>query len=718
MLKPFGKGNRREIMSQIDIDVDKRFCPARGWGRFGVKEQSGERLSDGVAGGVRVPGAGLNRQRCWQGAWGLFALAAAGPTPAQSVTEKSFFEELPVVLSASRIPQSLVATPGAVTVLDREFIRATGYRDLPSLLKLVPGFHVVVERGGLSHVTYHGLGNAFPNRMQVLIDGRSVYSPYFFGGVDWFSVPITIDEIERIEVLRGSNSATYGSNAAMGVVNIVTRAAGDHPGTEVSLAAGNDALFDAGFSHDLRRGELGLRVNAEVRYDHGLSALVDSPRKGVATLRADYRLSLRDELSFAAGVNDTRRGLGFDGDPVNANGLRALRTENSFAHLRWRRALGPGEDIQVGYYHNEEHATESVTAYLPPFFPSVPLDFNRTSSRNNVDFQHLFSPSANTRLAWGLELRQDEIRSPRVFFGSGGAHQSLARAFGSLEWRPLGALTVNAGAMLERYSGRGTALAPRLFANWQVAPGHTLRAGRSIAFRAPSLFEEKADIRFYSNGYSGVLLRVSFLGQPSIRPERVAANEIGYLGQFRTWDGVFDLRVYREKISDLIQDVDVAPPAGVVDPRTFSFVNSSIPVLQRGFEWHYSARPGPNTRFQAGHSTLRILAPFSDNHHEHEVPGHVGTLTWRQDWTARWSTTLSVIRYGTYEWGSGSFHVPAYTSLDARIAYRYGPAGKPTELALVLLNQGRRHEEYVSLPSLGTGNPVPQLVILTARFPI
>lgn len=705
-------------MSHFVYAVRNRFCSATRWSRLGGKERPWGGWFDGDKGDARVPRAKLNPTRCWPGAWGLLALAAALPAPAQTVTEKSFFEDLPVVLSASRIPQSLAATPGAVTVLDRELIRATGYRDLPSLLKLLPGFHVVVERGGLSHVTYHGLGNAWPNRMQVLIDGRSVYSPYFLGGVDWFAVPLTIDEIERIEVLRGSNSATYGSNAAMGVVNIVTRTAGDHPGTEISVAAGNNALGDLGLNHELRRGDLGLRVNAEVRYDHGLAALVDSPRKGVATVRGDYRLGLRDELSFAAGVNDARRGLGFGGDPVNANGLRALRTENSFAHLRWRRGLGPAEDLQVGYYHNEEHATEAVTAYLPPFFPSVPLDYNRTSSRDNLDFQHIFSPSASTRLAWGLELRRDAIRSPRLFFGAGEVRQSLARAFGSLEWRPIAALTVNAGAMLERYSGRGTELAPRLFANWQVAPGQTLRAGRSIAYRAPSLLEERGDIRFYSNGYSGVLLRVSYLGQPSIRPERVAAAEIGYLGQFRTWDGVLDVRIYREKITDLVQEVPVAPPPGVVDPRSYTFVNMSIPVSQRGLEWRYSARLSPAARVHASYSNLRVRAPFLGSNHEHEVPGHVATLTWIQDWTTRWASTLSAIRYGTYEWGSGSFHVPAYTSIDARIAYRYGPAAKPTELALVLLNQGRRHQEYVSLPSLATGNPVPRLVFLTVRFPI
>src|SRR5690606_4487862 len=131
-----------------------------------------------------------------------------------------FFETLPVVLTVSRLPQPLQDTPGAVTVIDADQIAATGYRDLARLLRLVPGMQVGQERGNDQWVTYHGLGSDYPNQMQVLIDGRAVYSPYYFGGADWGALPIAIEDIERIEVVRGSDSAAYGSNAFLGVVNI------------------------------------------------------------------------------------------------------------------------------------------------------------------------------------------------------------------------------------------------------------------------------------------------------------------------------------------------------------------------------------------------------------------------------------------------------------------------------------------------------------------
>lgn len=660
------------------------------------------------------------RGRCGSGGWrgvaGLLALAAAAPAGAQAVTEKSFLEELPVVLSASRMPQSLAATPGAVTVLDRDFIRATGYRDIPSLLKLVPGFHAVSERGGQTHVTYHGFGNAYPNRMQVLIDGRSVYSPSFYGGVDWFLVPVTIDEIERIEVLRGSNSATYGSNAFMGVVNIVTQQAGDRPGSEIVAAAGSDKLRDFSARHEIRSGDLGLRLNAEVRYDHGHEALVDSPRHGIATLRADYQLGHRDELSFWAGVNDSRRGFGYAGDPVNTNGLRAHRAQYSFVHLRWRRTLSAAEEIQAGYYRNEERAREESQVYLPPFFPVVPVDFNRTSVRDNFDFQHLFAPSARTRVAWGIEVRRDRIESRRFFHASGAERQELARLFGNLEWRPHAKLTLNGGAMLERYAGREAKLAPRLFANWHLLPGHTLRAGSTVAYRAPSLFEEKADMRFYSDGYTGTLLQTSWIGAREIRPERVHANELGYVGQFKAWDAVLDLRIFREKVTDFALDVAVPPPAGVVFPSSNSFSNSDLPVRFRGFEWHYRARPAQGAQLMFGHASVSARSDINGGALARQNPRHTTTLTWLQEWSSRWSSALSAIRYGGYHYGSGSLPMPGYTSLDARLAYRFGTAARPAEIALVLLNQGKRHEEYLFNDNAAAGNPVPRLAFVTLRF--
>ena len=157
------------------------------------------------------------------------------PAQAQVQPESPFLDDtLPVVLSLTRLPQRIDDAPGAVTLFTRADIERLGYRRLPQLLRLVPGMNVMNDTGHSPALFYHGLGTLNPNRMQVLIDGRSVYSPYLYGYVDWDALPLTMDEIERIEVVRGSNAATYGSNAVAGVVNIVTRSSNEGPAASVS----------------------------------------------------------------------------------------------------------------------------------------------------------------------------------------------------------------------------------------------------------------------------------------------------------------------------------------------------------------------------------------------------------------------------------------------------------------------------------------------------
>ena len=227
-------------------------------------------------------------------------------------------------------------------------------------------------------------------------------------------------------------------------------------------------------------------------------------------------------------------------------------------------------------------------------------------------------------------------------------------------------------------------------------------------------------MRFYSNGYSGALLQVSWRGQPAIRPERIRADEVGYVGRFRWWDGVIDLRVFRERVTDLIQDFVIRPLPGVLIPRTFSVVNSDIPVLNKGYEAHYSARPTPTDRLIAGYSSLRVSAPFAGGDHEQEAPMHTATASWVRQWNSRWSTTLSLIASEKFEW-AGSLPVAGYKYLDARIAYRFGSGAAPVEAALNLQNLGSRHEEFSTSAGSTDGKPVwrpiPRLIYLNLRLP-
>ena len=111
-------------------------------------------------------------------------------------------------------------------------------RDLAELMLGVPGLQVGLSAGGRPVVAYHGFSGQVSQRMQVFVDGRSLYAPYMFGGVDWSTVSVPLEEIERIEIHRGSNSAAYGANAFLGVIQIYTRAAVQASGVSAQLLQG------------------------------------------------------------------------------------------------------------------------------------------------------------------------------------------------------------------------------------------------------------------------------------------------------------------------------------------------------------------------------------------------------------------------------------------------------------------------------------------------
>mgnify|MGYP001032562420 CR=1 FL=1 len=148
-----------------------------------------------------------------------------------SFDEHAFLIDIPTVTSATRLTQHLSDAPVSMTVIDRATILASGAQTVPDLFRLVPGFQVAHVNTNKYAVTYHGHSDDFPRRLEVMIDGRSVYMP-LISSPDWTSLGLKLDDIEKIEIVRGSNTATHGSNAFLGAINIITK----HPSTESKVS--------------------------------------------------------------------------------------------------------------------------------------------------------------------------------------------------------------------------------------------------------------------------------------------------------------------------------------------------------------------------------------------------------------------------------------------------------------------------------------------------
>lgn len=173
------------------------------------------------------------RRACQGVALGLRMTGLAGASVQageHAPTEDDYFAQVPVVLTASRLDQPLNEAPGAMTVIDRDTIRQSGARTVAEVLRLVPGYVLGGWNGANPMASYHVALDDFGGRHLVLIDGRSVYASSYLGDTQRGMMDVLLPDIERIEVLRGANSAAYGANAMFGVVNIITRHSADTVG--------------------------------------------------------------------------------------------------------------------------------------------------------------------------------------------------------------------------------------------------------------------------------------------------------------------------------------------------------------------------------------------------------------------------------------------------------------------------------------------------------
>ena len=620
------------------------------------------------------------------------AMAHTGPAQAQaSLSEKDFLGDLPVVLSVSRLPQRLDETPGALTILDRHLIARSGARDVVDLLRLVPGFQSSMSFEPYApQASYHGNFVNLSNRMQVLVDGRSAYSPFLIGSVGMGLQSVALSDIERIEVLRGSNSAAYGARAFLGVVNIVTRDPAETAGLRVELVAGNNRIGDAGASVGAVLDGLSYRLSLDRRADAGLQGANDHNQVNRVNLRSDFRLSAADTVELRLGRLATDAGTGLVGRADSP--LRDIGAVSNHLQVSWRHVLDAEADLLVSLSHSDE-AYRDRFAYdlLPLGIPdSLFLDFGGSASADRLSLQHTLRLRSALRAVWGLEWLRERTTSRPLYNTDAPFDTEFQRLFGNLEWQLSPGLLLNAGALLERQSGVGDSLAPRIMLNWQVATGHTLRAGLSRAYRPASTFEQRSEVRYYySNPLLNIdrlLLSTTFLGTGQVQPEAILARELGYLGQLPQWGLSADVRVFHEQIDGMIRQSN--------DPVTgIKFYRNENSFAIQGLEYQLTWQPWAGTRLMGNQSITRNNSAEGDiNSAAAEL---ASTLTLLQQ--LPWGLDVSLLHQQGSDKrlpDSGHFDQRSISRTDLRLARSWRTSGGLAELALVLQNLDSPNTDY------------------------
>ncbi|MCP5418160.1 MAG: TonB-dependent receptor [Chromatiaceae bacterium] len=471
--------------------------------------------------------------------------------PAQGeVSEDYYFSDLPVVLSVTRLQQSISDTPASVTLIDREMIRASGALNLPDLLRFVPGFQVAFVTGKRAAVTAHGRGDEYARDMQVTIDGRSIYDPAF-GGVSWQDIQVDLDDIERIEVIRGPNAASHGSNSFAGVINIITRHPAQQQGVSLRSSFGDGHNWQQYGRYAGSIGNLDFRVAGSRIEDDGFDSRHDSARTGWISYRGDYRVNSDETLLIDLGYSSGPREEGLTGSLEQP--LREAEHINHFQQLRWNRLLSSDAEIQLHIYHNYQKKDDHFTGVVPGL-GTLALGYGFDSHRYDAELQYSSRLSDRLRLVTGFGGRYESAEGIWTF-GDKRRSRRQYRAFSNIEWLPQRDTVFNIGAMYEAYQGKRGLFSPRFAINHHLNGSHTLRFAASRAYRMPTLFEDHSQIVLYRASDMLPLDHI-FLTQDDLEPEEITAYEVGYLGKFPAQGLTLDVRLFHEQIHDIIANID------------------------------------------------------------------------------------------------------------------------------------------------------------------
>lgn len=621
------------------------------------------------------------RRLCRSGACLALLGLLASPVSAEGVlkqfSEQEFFNEIPMVYSVSRLPQHPQDVAGSVTVIDRETIRRIGARDLSDVFRLVPGFQVGVSSGGRSVVAYHGMSGQVSQRMQVYIDGRSVYAPHLFGGVDWSSLSVPIDEIERIEIQRGSNSVTYGANAFLGVIHIVTRAAAQSIGFRAQLAQGSRGIADRHVRLGHHNDGLQWRMAAGRRGDEGLVGREDDYTIEYFDLRAEYQPSLNQEWSFLTGMTRGRLGIGYEGrvsDPV-----RTERSSSAFASAQYRHALDPGHEWKLLLTYTRDRGRD---AFEVPLLNqnALLIDSRRKAERVDAEYQHFRDLNPTLRASWGLAFRRDSLVSKQYFNTAETQRNRAWRAYLNTEWRPSPSWTVNLGGLFERDDLSPTQFAPRLAVNWKPDRNHTFKLGYSSAFRTASLFEQRADWRI---AYEGRTLDLRYVSTGGLQPERIRAVEFVYNGAIPARGLNFDVRLFHERLDRLITgELYRLPPETAPFPNATAYdLRNNARARNIGVEYQVQWQPDSATTLVWSHymasprlSRATVLS---------SVPRRSYALMLSRAWDHGWTTSATYTHADSMRWLGETERSGPQRLLTVRVARSLRVADTQARLAAV-----------------------------------
>jgi iron complex outermembrane receptor protein len=589
------------------------------------------------------------------------------------------------VTSVSGRAERLSDAAASIFVITHDDIRRSGARTLPEALRLAPNLQVARTSASGYAISSRGFNNALGNKLLVLIDGRTVYTP-LFSGVFWDQQNVMLEDIDRIEVISGPGATLWGANAVNGVINVITRAARDTQGVLATAGLGNRDQ-GAGFRYGGKLGEAGnFRVygkSQEIQNTQSAAgvSLPDGWQTGQVGFRADWGRASR---------NFTVQGDAYSGKGENRPVVRPVAVSGMNLLARWKERLDSGSEFSLQAYYDRSERQDyngfqgDVDTFDLEFKHGIPFGAHKflwgggyRHARDDIpgtlpvspliSLVIAFAPPART-LTWKNLFVQDEIRLSEK-------------------------LAFTVGLKLEGNDYTGWEKLPNVRLAWKPGDSQLAWGAVSRAVRAPARLDREFQLLAV-----GALIPPNFppfiAGGPYFESEVANVFELGYRAQ-PTQSFSWSITGFHSRYDKL--------RSGMVPPN--AFIENQIKGIENGVESWANLQATPAWRLSGGFSTLRQhlgvkpgstdpVGPIALGND----PDHQWSLRSQLDITERHEFDVMLRRVGSLPVEAG-LPVPGYTAVDARLGWR---PTRAMEMSLVLENLfDREHAEFTTASQYG-----------------
>lgn len=642
-------------------------------------------------------------------------------------SEMSFDELMQVeVTSVSKKAEKLSKAAAAAYVVTSEEIRRSGATSIPEALRLVPGVDAAQVDPNKWAVGIRGFNGQFTNKLLVMIDGQSVYTPTF-SGVFWENFDYSIADIERIEVIRGPGATLWGANAVNGVINIITREAYDENRAAVAFTAGNEIKHIANISGDYVFSDaVKARAYAKSKQlDGGISAsgpMLEAGRKQHNDAeykqlggRIDWQISSEQWLTVQADlyrndINQEHTFPLFESPFMNSLVEDTLEGEGAKIQARWHKITGLDSELQLQFSYD--------------YYDRVDGKLTEHRDTANIEFQHQFAPRVDHEVVWGGGVRWSEteilpsliiLQSVRDDVYSWNLFAQDTVTF------PEQHLSLTAGVKIDGFENGDSEVQPNVRASWQPNTATTLWGAISRAKRTPSFAETQVELILETSppvGLAPLPTRIQVNGQSEFGAEQVDAYELGWRWQAAP-NLAFDVAAFYNEYSDLRNYLPTyfdpsAPPIDVIGMQPFIAIDleseNSIEGHSQGVEVlaRWQASESAQYRFVysyidteledklLGRDSLVGASQISAD--EDRSPNHLASIWGAFDLADNVELDVRLFYSGERSWVRTpvlqEFHIDSQVNADVRLSWR---ASEHLELSLVGRNLLKdEHQEFIS----------------------